>query len=138
MSIWHNDIVFPDDKRYWLAFINVRSNGNTFWNVSCHLADFIEDVSGAGFKVCNTKIEKWCYLDDLFNQQAEINRLRRVLKNIIECAPACYNTDECPLKNGDGFDNGCGYNCAYFLAHEALDAEKEMKKALQPSEAEQC
>lgn len=80
MSIWHNDIVFPDDKRYWLAFINVRSNGNTFWNVSCHLADFIEDVSGAGLKVCNTKIEKWCYLDDLFNQQAEIDRLKKALK----------------------------------------------------------
>lgn len=82
MSIWHNDIVFPDDKRYWLAFINVRSNGNTFWKVSCHLADFIEDVSGTGFKVCNTKIEKWCYLDDLFNQQAKIDRLREALTEI--------------------------------------------------------
>lgn len=77
MSIWHDDKVFPEDKRYWIAFINVRSNGNKFWTVSHHLSDFIEDVSGAGFKVCNTKIEKWCYLDDLFAQQAEINRLRQ-------------------------------------------------------------
>ncbi len=82
MSIWHDDKVFPEDKRYWLAFINVRCNGNKFWTVSHHLADFIEDVSGAGFKVCNTKIEKWCYLDDLLNQQAEINRLRETLIRI--------------------------------------------------------
>ena len=47
-----------------------------------YLADFIEDVSGAGFKVCNTKIEKWCYLDDLLNQQAEIDRLRETLIRI--------------------------------------------------------
>ena len=82
MSIWHDDKVFPKDKRYWLAFINVRCNGNKFWTVSHHLADFIEDVSGAGFKVCNTKIEKWCYLDDLLNQQAEIDRLRETLIRI--------------------------------------------------------
>ena len=82
MSIWHDDKVFPEDKRYWLAFINVRCNGNKFWTVSHHLADFIEDVSGAGFKVCNTKIEKWCYLDDLLNQQAEIDRLRETLIRI--------------------------------------------------------
>ena len=82
MSIWHDDKVFPEDKRYWLAFINVRCNGNKFWTVSHHLADFIEDVSGAEFKVCNTKIEKWCYLDDLLNQQAEINRLRETLIRI--------------------------------------------------------
>lgn len=64
---------------------------------------------------------------DLQHLQAENNRLKKVLKNIIKCAPACYNTDECPLKNGDGFDNGCGYNCAYFLAHEALNGESEGK-----------
>lgn len=85
MSIWHDDKVFPEDKRYWLAFINVRCNGNKFWTVSHHLADFIEDVSGAGFKVCNTKIEKWCYLDDLLNQQTEINRLREALTDILDC-----------------------------------------------------
>lgn len=82
MSIWHDDKVFPEDKRYWLAFINVRSNGNKFWKVSHYLADFIEDVSGAGFRVCNTKIEKWCYLDDLFAQQAEIKRLKTTLKSL--------------------------------------------------------
>ena len=82
MSIWHDDTIFPDDKRYWLAFINVRRNGNKFWKVSWHLADFIEDVSGAGFKVCNTKIEKWCYLDDLFAQETKINRLREALQSI--------------------------------------------------------
>ena len=80
MSIWHDDKVFPEDKRYWLAFINVRCNGNKFWTVSHHLADFIDDVSGAGFKVCNTKIEKWCYLDDLLAQQSEIDRLKKALK----------------------------------------------------------
>lgn len=64
---------------------------------------------------------------DLQHLQAENNRLKKVLKNIIKWAPACYNTDECPLKNGDGFDNGCGYNCAYFLAHEALNGESEGK-----------
>lgn len=64
---------------------------------------------------------------DLQHLQAENNRLKKVLKNIIKWAPACYNTDECPLKNGDGFDNGCGYNCAYFLAHEALNGESEEK-----------
>lgn len=38
---------------------------------------------------------------DLQHLQAENNRLKKVLKNIIKCAPACYNTDECPLKNGE-------------------------------------
>lgn len=94
MSIWHDDKVFPEDKRYWIAFINVRSNGNKFWKVSHHLSDFIEDVSGAGFKVCNTKIEKWCYLDDLFNQQAEINRLRKALDRIIHYNSVKEQTDK--------------------------------------------
>lgn len=82
MNIWHDDTISPDDKRYWLAFINVRRNGNKFWKTSCHLSDFIEDVYGTGFKVCDTKIEKWCYLDDLFAQETEINRLREALQSI--------------------------------------------------------
>lgn len=41
------------------------------------------------------------------------------LKSILSKAPACYNTCECPLKGGDGFDQGCSY-CAYLKAHIAL------------------
>lgn len=94
MSIWHDDKVFPEDKRYWLAFINVRSNGNKFWKVSRYLADFIEDVSGAGFKVCNAKIENWCYLDDLFAQQAEIDRLKKALDRILNYNSVKEQTDK--------------------------------------------
>lgn len=125
MSIWNDDL---DEMLNW-DFV---------------IFDFGDHSYACGVPLKKDKkiVKRWAKLDDFMNlvqqQQSEINRLRRVLKNIIECAPACYNTDECPLKNGDGFDNGCGYNCAYFLAHEALDAEKETKKALQPSEAEQC
>lgn len=134
MSIWHNEAIptTEKDKYVYVEFYTQihYTNGET----ESRCITLASDCEGLE----EPDLIRWCYLDDLLAQQSEINRLRRVLKNIIECAPACYNTDECPLKNGDGFDNGCGYNCAYFLAHEALDAEKETKKALQPSEAEQC
>lgn len=120
MSIWHDDRVFPEDKRYWLAFINVRSNGNKFWKVSPHLADFIEDVSGARLKVCDTKIEKWCYLDDLFAQQAEINRLREALsfyamqKTTIK---SIYNGKPCRM-----------IYCCADVAEQALNDESEINE----------
>lgn len=125
MSIWHDDKVFPEDKRYWLAFINVRSNGNKFWKVSHYLADFIEDVSGAGFKVCNTKIEKWCYLDDLFAQQAEIDRLREALDDILRDTPSCFN-NSCPLKHTE---EDCQHYeiCFVKKAYKALNSESEGK-----------
>lgn len=114
MSIWHDDKVFPENKRYWLAFINVRCNGNKFWTVSHHLADFIEDVSGAGFRVCNTKIDKWCYLDDLLAQQAEINRLRKALNDCYEQASNWGACAELPVVIID-------------ICHKVLNGESEEK-----------
>lgn len=119
MNIWHDDTISPDDKRYWLAFINVRRNGNKFWKTSCHLSDFIEDVYGTGFKVCNTKIEKWCYLDDLFAQQAEINRLREAL--------SFYATQKTMIKSvRNGKPCRMIYCCAD-VAEKALNCESEGK-----------
>lgn len=60
-------------------------------------------------------------------QQAEINRLKEALKKIILYAPGCYNTAECPLNVGGGFDSMCGYKCAFVIAHKALNGESEGK-----------
>lgn len=48
----------------------------------------------------------------------------KAFKSIIDYSPACYNTQDCPLKSGCGFDSGCGH-CAYTIAHQALE---EIKK----------
>lgn len=60
-------------------------------------------------------------------QQAEINRLKKALEKIILYAPGCYNTAECPLNVGGGFDGMCGYKCAFVIAHKALNSGSEGK-----------
>lgn len=49
------------------------------------------------------------------------------LSTITNCAPACFQTEECPLEGGCGFDNGC-FRCGYATAFEALQQIKELEK----------
>lgn len=49
------------------------------------------------------------------------------LSRITNYAPACFRTEECPLEDGDGFDNGC-FRCGYATAWEALNKIKELEK----------
>lgn len=50
-------------------------------------------------------------------------KLETALKTIIAYGPACQHDQECPLHNGDGFDQGCAA-CSVVLATEALKGEE--------------
>lgn len=93
-----------------------------------------EEKSEIEIELKNT--EQTCYgwqrlvesLEEQNNQlKAENDKLREALKKIILYAPGCYNTAECPLNVGGGFDNMCGYKCAFVIAHKALNGESEGK-----------
>ena len=50
---------------------------------------------------------------------SDVNKYAKALQEIVDYAPSCFNTDDCPIKNGDGFDQGCS-RCPAVIAWEAL------------------
>ena len=56
--------------------------------------------------------------------EKKLTSANKAFKSIIDYAPACYNTQDCPLNKGYGFDSGCSH-CAYVIAQQALE---EIKK----------
>ena len=50
---------------------------------------------------------------------SDVNKYAKALQDIVDYAPSCFNTDDCPIKNGDGFDQGCS-KCPAVIAQEAL------------------
>lgn len=49
------------------------------------------------------------------------------LETTITEGPCCQFDDDCPLNNGEGFDNGCA-TCSVILATDALKQIKELDK----------
>lgn len=45
--------------------------------------------------------------------------LKNVLNRIIDNGPCCQHDDDCPLNNGEGFDQGCA-TCSVVLARKGL------------------
>lgn len=50
---------------------------------------------------------------------SDANKYAKALQYIVDYAPSCFNTDDCPIKKGDGFDQGCS-RCPAVIAWESL------------------
>lgn len=107
---WINFYKLPDKEIYWSGAAEYLTKEAAQLN-----------SAGERYRIATLNIK------EVINQQAEINRLREALKKIILYAPGCYNTAECPLNVGGGFDNMCGYKCAFVIAHKALNGESEVQ-----------
>lgn len=77
--------------------------------------------------------EKWCYLSDLLKLEKDNKALQKkldiavkALEQIVSNAPSCFKTDECPLGNGAGYDDGCS-RCPFADADDTLDEIKGNK-----------
>lgn len=52
-----------------------------------------------------------------------LQEIKAIAENIInnDDKPACVNDKECPLNDGDGFDNHCNMRCPFILGKQILD-----------------
>lgn len=125
MNIWHGNKEKPETMVYIMGLsghVGFYDGEYVHFNYD-KKGDFIDRLTLVDF--CN----HWCYVRDFDNYKrpSPYNNLLiaiECLKSILSKAPACYNTCECPLKGGDGFDQGCSY-CAYLKAHVALKNRRE-------------
>lgn len=85
------------------------------------MSNFICSECGKNIIDCGHGKFKTAHEIDLEEKLASADK---AFKSIIDYAPACYNTQDCPLKNGYGFDNGCSH-CAYVIAQQALEVIKK-------------
>lgn len=80
MSIWHNEPIPTEENKYvYVEFYTQIPYTERETESRCILlaSDCVE--------LEEPDLIHWCYLDDLLNQQAEIDRLRDLLK---QCIPA--------------------------------------------------
>lgn len=65
---------------------------------------------------------------DMWEQKSEqhkfcLQEIKEIANNIVysDEIPACVNDKECPLNDGDGFDNHCNMRCPFILGKQILD-----------------
>lgn len=109
MSIWHNEPIPTEENKYvYVEFYTQIPYTERETESRCILlaSDCVE--------LEEPDLIRWCYLDDLLNQQAEIDRLREAIR--LARDTAYQETQDCPR---------CGF--IDDILTKALNGESEEK-----------
>lgn len=101
----------------WINVYKAKTNeGDVYWTGSCGYStkeNASSDLADRQHYVATINIRQaLCAM----KQNAY---LKHVLNRIIDNGPCCQFDDDCPLNNGEGYDQGCA-TCSVVLAKEGL------------------
>ncbi len=115
MSIWHNKAIPTTEKD---KYVYVEFYTQIPYTDRETLSRCVTPASDCG-DLEEPDLIRWCYLDDLLNQQAEIDRLKKAINSAL-------NFMACPDDLSE-LTGKCNDQAAFDVLREALNGESEKR-----------